>query len=67
MSVHSDELDCPCPCDTGGVAAIRLLLAEGVCALLFAASSVGLETTSRGGTGGEASPAVSDCQTHSMR
>ena len=55
-SVHSDELDRPCPRETGEGPAGRLLL-------LFAASSVGLETTSLGGTGGEVSSAVSDCQT----
>jgi len=60
MSVHSDELDRPCSRETGEGPAGRLLL-------LFAASSVGLETTSLGGTGGEASPAVSDCESHRIR
>lgn len=61
ISIQSDEVDRPCSWDTAlGPAALRLLLTNELCPLLFAASSAGLETISFGGTGGEACPAVSD-------
>lgn len=62
ISVHSDELFLVCSLYTGRGPAGRLLLAEDLRLALFAVSSAGLETTTRGATGATVSAACSGCE-----